>query len=320
MKLTGYAKFAWGVLIYNIFVILWGAFVRATGSGAGCGSHWPLCNGQVMPQEPQIETIIEFAHRLSSGLAFVLVLVMLIWALRAYPKGHVVRRGAWFSMILITTEALVGAGLVLFEWVAQDASVGRAISIVIHLINTFLLLAALSLNAWWASGGRKIQIRENGSLAWLLILGLLGTMIIGASGALTALGDTLFPVNSLAEGIRQDFTPTAHFLLRLRLLHPSVAVVVGIYLLILAGVIRVQRPAQPTQALAYALTILVLVQLGAGLLNVFLLAPVWMQIVHLLLADGVWIVLVLLTASALAEKNQLVVQLETSENVSGLAS
>ncbi|MCK5314971.1 MAG: COX15/CtaA family protein, partial [Anaerolineales bacterium] len=225
MKLTGYAKFAWGVLIYNIFVILWGAFVRATGSGAGCGSHWPLCNGQVMPQEPQIETIIEFAHRLSSGLAFVLVLVMLIWALRAYPKGHVVRRGAWFSMILITTEALVGAGLVLFEWVAQDASVGRAISIVIHLINTFLLLAALSLNAWWASGGRKIQIRENGSLAWLLILGLLGTMIIGASGALTALGDTLFPVNSLAEGIRQDFTPTAHFLLRLRLLHPSVAVV-----------------------------------------------------------------------------------------------
>ena len=320
MKLTGYAKFAWGVLIYNIFVILWGAFVRATGSGAGCGSHWPLCNGQVMPQEPQIETIIEFAHRLSSGLAFVLVLVMLIWALRAYPKGHVVRRGAWFSMILITTEALVGAGLVLFEWVAQDASVGRAISIVIHLINTFLLLAALSLNAWWASGGRKIQIRENGSLAWLLILGLLGTMIIGASGALTALGDTLFPVNSLAEGIRQDFTPTAHFLLRLRLLHPSVAVVVGIYLLILAGVIRVQRPVQPTQALAYALTILVLVQLGAGLLNVFLLAPVWMQIVHLLLADGVWIVLVLLTASALAEKKQLVVQLETSENVSGLAS
>ena len=320
MKLTGYAKFAWGVLIYNIFVILWGAFVRATGSGAGCGSHWPLCNGQVMPQEPQIETIIEFAHRLSSGLAFVLVLVMLIWALRAYPKGHVVRRGAWFSMILITTEALVGAGLVLFEWVAQDASVGRAISIVIHLINTFLLLAALSLNAWWASGGRKIQIRENGSLAWLLILGLLGTIIIGASGALTALGDTLFPVNSLAEGIRQDFTPTAHFLLRLRLLHPSVAVVVGIYLLILAGVIRVQRPAQPTQVFAYVLTILVLVQLGAGLLNVFLLAPVWMQIVHLLLADGVWIVLVLLTASALAEKKQLVVQLETSENVSGLAS
>jgi heme A synthase len=318
MKLTGYAKFAWIVLIYNIFVILWGAFVRATGSGAGCGSHWPLCNGQVLPREPQIETVIEFAHRFSSGIAFILVLVMVIWALRAYPNGHVVRLGAIFSMILITTEALVGAGLVLFEWVAQDVSIGRAISIVVHLINTFLLLAALSLNAWWASGANPFRIRENGSLAWLLLLGLLGTIVIGASGALTALGDTLFPVNSLAEGIRQDFTSTAHFLLRLRLLHPSIAVIVGIYLLILAGVIRVQRLAQPTQTLTYSLTVLVLVQLGAGLLNVILLAPVWMQIVHLLLADGVWIVLVLLTASALANEKQMAIQLDTPENVSGL--
>ncbi|MGD9093923.1 MAG: COX15/CtaA family protein, partial [Anaerolineales bacterium] len=203
MRLNRYAKYAWIVLIYNILVILWGAYVRATGSGAGCGSHWPLCNGEVLPRTTQIETMIEFGHRLTSGLAFILVLILFLWALRAYPRGNNVRLAAIFSMVFITTEALVGAGLVLFEWVAYDASVGRAISIVVHLINTFLLLASLSLTAWWASGGKAVRIKGAGVLLWTLLLGLLGTMVIGASGALTALGDTLFPVTSLAEGIQQ---------------------------------------------------------------------------------------------------------------------
>lgn len=320
MKLTGYAKFAWVVLVFNIIVILWGAYVRATGSGAGCGSHWPLCNGQVLPRAPQIETLIEFTHRLSSGVAFLLVLAMFIWALRVYPKGHHIRMGALLSMILITTEALVGAGLVLFEWVAQDASLGRAVSIVVHLINTFLLLAALSLNAWWATGGGPLVLRGNASMIVLLSLGLLGTLVIGASGALTALGDTLFPVTSLAEGIRQDFSATGHFLLRLRLLHPTIAVIVGIYLIVLAGIIRMRFSTQATYKLAYALTILVLVQLAAGFINVILLAPVWMQILHLLLADGVWILLVLAAASSLEIERQLIVGLEPSKDISRLAS
>lgn len=319
MEFTGYAKFSWTVLVYNLFVILWGAYVRATGSGAGCGSHWPLCNGEVLPRAPQLETIIEFTHRLSSGIAFILVVVMIVWAYRAYPKKHIVRLGSSLSMIFITTEALVGAGLVLFEWVAQDASVGRAVSIVVHLINTFLLLAALSLNAWWASGGQPFSLRGNRFLTWLFLLGIFGTITIGVSGALTALGDTLFPVNSLAEGIKQDFTPTAHYLLRLRLLHPTIAVIVGIYLLVLSGYIRIRKPAQSTQNLTYALSIFVLVQLAAGLINVLLLAPVWMQIVHLLLADGVWIILILLTGSSLAEED-ITLQFETTENMSGLTS
>ena len=122
MKLTNFAKFAWGVLVYNLLVILWGAYVRATGSGAGCGSHWPLCNGEVIPRAPQIETIIEFTHRLMSGLSLLLVILLLIWAFRAYPRGSIVRKGAVLCMVFIITEALVGAGLVLFEWVAHDAS------------------------------------------------------------------------------------------------------------------------------------------------------------------------------------------------------
>lgn len=320
MKITGYAKFAWTVLIYNLFVILWGAYVRATGSGAGCGSHWPLCNGEVLPRAPQIETIIEYTHRLSSGIAFILVLIMFLWAFRAYPKRHGVRLCASLAMIFITTEALVGAGLVLFEWVAHDASVGRAVSIVVHLINTFLLLAALSLNAWWASGGQPFNLRGNRLSTWLFLLGIFGTMVIGVSGALTALGDTLFPVNSFAEGIRQDFSPTAHFLLRLRLLHPTIAVIVGVYLLGFSGYIRMRKPTQSTQNLTNALSLIVLVQLAAGLINVLLLAPVWMQIVHLLLADGVWIILIILTASYLAEEENNILHHDASEKIEGFTS
>ena len=151
---TNFTIYAWIVLAYNILVILWGAVVRATGSGAGCGSHWPTCNGEVIPPSPQIETLIEFTHRLTSGLAFVLVFGMLIWSLKIYPKGHRVRWASGVAMAFIISESLVGAGLVLFEWVAGNISTGRVIVMGIHLINTHLLLAAIVLASWWASGGR----------------------------------------------------------------------------------------------------------------------------------------------------------------------
>ena len=109
MQLTRFAKFAWFVLIWNVITALWGAFVRATGSGAGCGSHWPLCNGQVVPQAEQVATLVEFSHRIMSGLAMIGVLVLLIWAFRAYPKRHPVRFGAVASAVFIILEALVGA-------------------------------------------------------------------------------------------------------------------------------------------------------------------------------------------------------------------
>ena len=126
MHLTRFAKFAWFVLGLNLLVIVWGAFVRATGSGAGCGSNWPLCNGEVIPQAPAIETIIEFSHRISSGLALIAVVVLLAWAFRAYPRKHPVRLGALLSMILMILEALIGAGLVLLELVAYNVAVARA--------------------------------------------------------------------------------------------------------------------------------------------------------------------------------------------------
>lgn len=294
-----FAKYSWGVLLFNILVILWGAFVRASGSGAGCGSHWPLCNGEVIPSSPRVETIIEFVHRTSSGLAFILVLGLFIWALKAYPKGNRIRLAAGLSFLFIVTEALVGAGLVLFQWVAQDASTGRAVSIVIHLANTFLLLACLASTAWLASRATRGSEKNWGVRALLFAVGLIGMIVLGASGALTALGDTLFPASSLVQGIQRDFSPTANFLIRLRVFHPSIALAVGTYLLILAGIVRIQINQPVTRRIAQLLTVGVLLQLAAGLMNLILLAPLWMQIVHLLLADLVWISLVLLTFTSL---------------------
>jgi len=318
MKATGFRNYAWGVLVYNLFVILWGAYVRATGSGAGCGSHWPLCDGQVIPRAPQAETLIEFSHRLSSGLAFVLVVGLLIWAFRVFPRKHLVRWGASFSMFFIVTEALVGAGLVLFELVADHVSVARALSMAVHLVNTFLLLASLTLAAWWASGGESPRVKDHQVLSAVFGLGLIGMLILGVSGAVTALGDTLFPAQSLADGLRQDISPTAHFLVRLRLLHPLIAVSVALYLIFVAMSRNTAGYDTTTRRLARALTLLLLTQLGAGLVNVALLAPVWMQLVHLLLADLVWIALVLLAVSVLATKAALIEEPRLSHHEFGL--
>jgi heme A synthase len=297
MKRERFAIYAWAVLAYNLFVVLWGALVRATGSGAGCGSHWPLCNGEVVPRDPQVATLIELAHRLTSGLALVAVVVMVVWAFRAYPSGHRVRGGSVAVLGLIIVEALLGAGLVLFELVADDDSMLRAGSMVAHLVNTFILLGAMAITAWWARGGEPLRLRRAGAVPLLAGLGIAGVLLTGASGAIAALGDTLFPSRTFADGLAADLSPTSHLLLRLRVLHPLIAVVVGGYLLVVARVL-VREPTSSVSAYT-TLTVLVLAQLAAGAVNVFLLAPVWLQLVHLLLADLVWISLVLLSASAL---------------------
>lgn len=304
------ARYAWFVLVYNLGVILWGAYVRATGSGAGCGSHWPSCNGELIPRAPALETVIEFTHRLSSGVALLFVIGLFYWVYRSYSKGHIVRLGATLSLVFIITEALVGAGLVLFEWVADDVSTGRAITIAIHLVNTFLLLAALTLTAWWASGGREIELSEKRSTSWALGAGFAGVLILGVTGAITALGDTLFPAGSLVEGFQQDFAPAAHFLVRLRVWHPIVAIVVGFYVLFVAGYLGFTSDDRWVKRLAAIQAGLFITQLGAGLINLLLLAPVWMQILHLLLADLVWISLVLLAAATLSREKMRVAEEE----------
>ena len=294
-----FARYAWAVLALNLLVILWGAVVRATGSGAGCGGHWPLCNGEVLPSEPSLATLIEYSHRASSGVALLAVVALAAFAFRARPAGHPARGAALATLAFMLAEAAVGALLVVFELVADNRSMARALFMATHLVNTFLLLGALALTAHFASGGGPVRLRGQGGLLAVLGAGLAGLLITGTSGAVAALGDTLFPAASLQAALAQDLSPTAHLLLRLRLLLPALAVCAVVLMLVLAWRLPGLRPGPGVEKLSGWLSGLALAQLAAGFVNVALLAPVWLQLVHLLLADLLWITLVLLSAQLL---------------------
>ena len=283
------ARYAWFVLTFNVGVILLGSLVRATGSGAGCGQSWPTCQGEVIPSL-EGATAIEFTHRLASGVALVLVIVLVIWVRRTVDEGEPARLGALFGLAAIVGEALIGAMIVLADWVADDVSVARAVSVPLHLVNTLFLLAALALTAFWLSGGRRLDLRSRPVVTRALFFGGLALVLIAASGAVTALADTLFP----GEGIEADFSSGAHFLTRLRVIHPILAVISAGLGWWLSG-----RGVSPRTRSARALLVLVGVMLISGAVNVLLGVPVWMQLVHLALADVLWIAYVLASAQTL---------------------
>lgn len=295
MKLTPFARFAWFTLLVNILVIIGGAYVRASGSGAGCGAHWPLCNGTMLPDTSRIHTIVEFSHRITSGVALICVLVLLVWAWRKFPRWQPIHTGVVGSTFFILMEAALGAGLVLFEYVAYNVSVARAYWMAAHLVNTFLLLFFLTLTAWWASGGRPISFRGDRAIRWTLALAFSGVLILGCSGAITALGDTL----TLAGGISPTQSVIVARLIELRIYHPMIAFAVGGLLYLAIWTIGKRRPSRQTRQFSIALMGIYALQLLAGVVNVVLKAPVWLQLFHLLFADVLWILLVLLAASAL---------------------
>ena len=303
-----YSKLAWSVLVYNVCVILWGAWVRITGSGAGCGDHWPTCGGEIIPRSPGVETMIEFSHRLTSGFTLIFAIVMVVIARRVFTKGHRARTAAWVTLVFILLEAALGALLVLKGLVAKDTSTARAVVVALHLINTLGLVAGGALTAWWArererSYGSRVH---NGFLATVIV----GLVLVGASGAITALGDTLFPV-PVVEGaglfatIVEDISMAQHFLVRLRIVHPILAVLVGFFILIWGLTVERRTQSGSLGYLANALVWSVALQLMLGVLNVLLHAPGWMQIVHLLVADLVWVVAILTCAEA---RDQTVVE------------
>jgi heme a synthase len=300
-RATSAARLAWGVLALNVGVVLWGAYVRASGSGAGCGRHWPLCNGDVVPRAPSTATIIEATHRVTSGLALFAVIALAFATWRALPRGHLARKTALASVGFIFAEALIGAGLVLFELVAHDASTKRALSMVLHLTNTFLLLGALALTAWLSGApSRTSKMPRARALRIAVPFALVAALALGATGAIAALGDTLFPASSLREGLAQDLSPLAHLFLRLRVLHPVLALGSGVVILASAALVR-SFGGPRARTLARIVTGLFVAQFALGVLNLALLVPIATQLLHLLFADALWIALVLMAWEALSE-------------------
>jgi heme a synthase len=279
-RVQNFVRFAWFTLAITVVVIVWGAVVRATGSGAGCGSHWPLCNGDVLPLAPTTSTIIEFTHRLTSGLALVLSVVMFVWARRLFPSGHRARTWAGAALAFMLGEAAIGAGIVLLELVENNASALRAIYQGVHLTNTMLLVGAMTATIRF-SGSQVLGF--SGSRSRIVVTMSL-MILVAAFGAIVALGDTLFPHASLAEGIAADFDTTSHFLIRLRIWHPILAAAVSLLTVF-------------TFRTAF-ITTLVVAQVGLGVLNLMMLAPLPLQMAHLLGSNVLWIAMVWTTLEA----------------------
>ena len=304
-KLNRFTIFAWSVVGYNILVILWGAWVRITGSGAGCGEHWPDCNGEVLPRAETTETLIEFTHRLTSGLSLIFTVILVIWAFKKYEKGDKVRKASVLALAFLIAEALLGAGLVIFGLVANNDSEFRAVVVALHLVNTCMLVAFGVLTAYFAGGGEMPKPSQHRKMAWLLLIAIIAMLITNMSGAITALGDTLFPVDTssdvpIMERLKDDLSPTVHFLVRLRIIHPIVAVVTAVFLMMLAAGVRLSDVSEHAAQWSSLLAMSVIAQVGLGFLNIALAAPGWLQLVHLAVAQVVWISLIVMGASMLS--------------------
>ena len=336
MSRLGFRNYARWVLLGVLVVIQWGTFVRAIGAGAGCGDHWPLCNGELVPTDPVAETLIELTHRLTSGLALIAVVILWLSSRRQWPRGHLARRAAGWSTVFIFSEAAVGAALVLLEMVADNPAVARAGWMAAHLLNTFLLLAAVMLTTVWAEPKPVFRMRGRGP--WVLAFGacVAALLLNGMSGAIAALGDTLFPAASLSAGLREDLSADAHVFVQLRLLHPFFAA--GGFAVVAATSFAVVRRDAPSKSKGAApssmhgqsggvgnpspriwATIAVSlygVQVGVGLVNVLLLAPVYLQLVHLLVADLLWLSLIGCAASVFAQPGRIAVAQAASRSTS----
>lgn len=312
IKLSKFAKYAWIVLAYNLIVILWGVFLRASLSGDGCGEHWITCGGEFIPSAPQLKTQIEFFHRITSSLAGITVIILLISAIvkrvkeKSAPSKLLLKMSV-ASLIFIIIEGIVGGLLVLTGNTAANWTPTRPYWMAAHLVNTFTLIAILALTAWYASGGKSFSLfKADRKLLLLLAVGTVGIFIVGMSGSIAALSSMLYPSSTLAEGIAKDFSASSHYLLRLRVFHPILSVTIGVFLLFLANWFKKQAPGSlEVKRWSNILSIIVLLQFASGAVTLLLLAPIVMQLIHLFLADAVWIAFVLMSASFLAEQNRL---------------
>ncbi len=282
-----FSSLALANLFYLLMVIVYGAFVRATGSGAGCGNHWPLCGGELIPRDPGIATLIELTHRVTSGLSLPFAFLIYIMA-RADAR---VRRYALYMVIFLVMEGLLGAGLVRLEHVADNRSLYRGVSMSLHLINTFCLMAFASLT-WFASLFEAPRFAGDDALFKKFRTMALMFVLIGITGALTALGDTLFPV-------AKDHSQTSsHLFTQLRVFHPFVAILLSslfIYFVV-SSPSNQQNQVLRTRASAWinrnTLVSLLLLQLAVGCINIYLWAPIWLQLFHLAIAEIIWIVFI----------------------------
>ena len=277
MKVESYAKAG---LLLSIASILAGAFVRATGSGDGCGATWPTCKGKIIPALSDTSELIEFSHRSVSGVLLVVTLII-VAKTRKFQKESLVRTVTNYLTFFVIFEALIGAVIVIFEWVGLNSSLPRIIAVPIHLVNTFGLLGSYAILYKILQDDLQ-NIKNMFNKNFLLISSLF--LLSGATGSITALADVLFPSASFVEGFLADFDRTSEVLTRLRILHPIISSTLSIVLYVYATGIR-----KKYNVSVKPLQILILIAVFLGVINVLSNIVLPLSILHLAIADFLWI-------------------------------
>ena len=270
-------------LVISIASIIAGAIVRATGSGDGCGASWPTCNGKIVPELKTSSELIEFSHRSISGILLIITLIIFLKSFNnSVPvlQKRVIRALTFFVLL----EALIGAVIVIYEWVGLNSSTPRIIAVPLHLINTFGLFGAYTLLFHLTKNSKKSL---NNFFDKGFKIGLILFLLSGATGSIAALADVIFPSESFIMGLAEDFDSNSEILTRLRVLHPIVASFLSIYLYSEAN--RLQRE---YKVITKNIKLLVLLGVFLGVLNVVSNIILPLSILHLLIADLLWVLYV----------------------------
>ncbi len=267
-------------LILSIFSIIAGAVVRATGSGDGCGSSWPTCNGRVIPSLNSASEQIEFSHRAISGLLLIVTIAIFIKSFNNSVTS-LQKKVINYLTFFVILEALIGAVIVLYEWVGMNSSIPRIAAVPLHLVNTFGLLAMYTI-IFKLTQNPEIKISNLIDRKFKIITFLF--ILTGATGSIAALADVLFPSESFIAGIVEDFDSTSEILTRLRVLHPIVSTVLSFVLFNESKRLEDKFNLKTNQ-----IKILVIIGVTLGVLNIFININIFLSVVHLLVADLLWI-------------------------------
>ena len=298
MSRAGFRKVAVFALIYNLLVVGWGVFLRAGNYGDGCGDHWPLCGDNNTPLMGTIARWIEGSHRISTSLCGPLALLLVYLAFRQFPRGDYGRKAAVGVLGMTLFEGAIGAFLVKFKLVAQNDSVNRAAIMAVHCVSTFVLVAFLTTLILATRGWRRPHLRSQGPVVTILAMAVLGIVMLGVSGAVSALAHQLHKVSNVLEAaMRSD----SHWMVRLQPLHPLIAVSVTLYVFLAVGLINHLRPHPNVKKAGDWLMLSFALQILVGSLNIVLDAPIVMQMLHLALADLNFIAVTALAVAAMAE-------------------
>ncbi len=288
-----FQKLSLCMIAYTLIVILWGAYVKISHSGDGCGKSWPLCHDNWVPAGRHMSTWIEFSHRVSSGLYGILVLLMIVLAFKTYPTHHPLRKAMVFTGFFTLSEALLGAVLVLAGLVGSNDSVFRAYVMALHLVNSLLLVASFVLVYDWALYKVHESRAKFSPLAPKIVIMICLFLIIASSGGIASLSTTLFPSESLFSGLVEDFSKDSHFLVRIRISHPLAATLLGGLLIYMSFYLGAKTSNPVLQKRLQALTYLLIFGVALGYVTLFALSPIFLKFAHLIWAYGIWIVLIL---------------------------